>query len=456
MTEPLSAADRASLAAEQGNINMTIGGVLIFEKGAGLEHPAVLNRFEHALSVAPRLRQRLRSPAPGVANPVWVDDDHFDLGWHIRRASLPQPATERELGELVGHELARKLNRSRPLWELIVIDGLDNNRTAILAKLHHALVDGVAALLLAAAVLDVDQEKHFEGQPLSWQPQSYDRLRHLTQLAATPLTQARKLIQSGASRALLRTPLQTADDLKRASDLALQLAQARPSAPATPLNEPLGPNRRYCTVCSNFQVVRSFAKAHGATVNDVILLIVSKALGKYFATADIKLKQRLVALVPVSVRSNDNQENHGNRIATVFIDLPVEIEDATEQLRYISRLTSEMKQSAAIQAGSLIAGASGIAPPLIGGMIARALGGVRSFNLVVSNVPGPNQPLFLNGCQLLEAYPAVPLNPAQQRLSIGVLSYNNQLCFGLLADRDLTPSLAAMQAALTSELKIIR
>ena len=159
MAEPLSPADRSSLAAEQGPVTMAVGGVLVFEAGPGLEHARVLERLEQRLHLIPRYRQRLQSAAPGVTNPVWVDDDQFDLGWHVRRAALPAPGGPDELAELVGQELSRRLDRSRPLWELTVVEGLaGGERGALLAKMHHALVDGVAAVDIGTVLLDPTPE----------------------------------------------------------------------------------------------------------------------------------------------------------------------------------------------------------------------------------------------------------------------------------------------------------
>jgi diacylglycerol O-acyltransferase / wax synthase len=159
MAEPLSAADRSSLAAEHGPVTMGVGGLLVFEAGPGLEHARVRERVEQRLHLIPRYRQRLQSPAPAVTNPVWVDDDQFDLGWHVRRAALPAPGGPGELAELVGHELSRRLDRARPLWELTVIEAVaGGERCALLAKMHHALVDGVAAVDIGTVLLDPTEE----------------------------------------------------------------------------------------------------------------------------------------------------------------------------------------------------------------------------------------------------------------------------------------------------------
>jgi WS/DGAT/MGAT family acyltransferase len=219
----------------------------------------------------------------------------------------------------------------------------------------------------------------------------------------------------------------------------------------TPLNRPIGPNRRYATARAGLAELKVAAKAHGATVNDAILAIVAGALRRYLA--DDPPDVRPVALVPVSVRQPG--EEGGNRMSTVLVDLPTDEADPVARLTTINAAMRELKNSAAVRAGALILGATGWAPPLVSSTLARALSGMRAFNLVVSNIPGPQQPFWLNGQQLLETYPAVPLNPANQGLSVGVLSYDGGVHFGLLADRDLVPPLAAMHAALEEAIAVL-
>jgi diacylglycerol O-acyltransferase / wax synthase len=447
MAEPLSPADRSSLAAEQGPVTMGVGGALVFEAGPGLEHARVLERVEQRLHLIPRYRQRLQSAAPGVTNPVWIDDDQFDLGWHVRRAALPAPGGPDELAELVGQELSRRLDRSRPLWELTVVEGLAGaERGALLAKMHHALVDGVAAVDIGTVLLDLTPEPLDLPMPEGpWEARPYDRARDLARLSLEPFMRGQRLLAGGAQRALAATdPRRAAADLRRATDLVAELARTRPQAPMTPLNRSIGPNRRYATARVGLAELKAAAKAHGATVNDAILAVVAGALRRYLA-ADPPAG-RPVALVPVSVRQPG--EEGGNRISTVLVDLPTDEADPAARLAAVSDAMRALKGSAAVRAGALIVGASGWAPPLVSSTLARAMSGVRAFNLVVSNVPGPQQPFWLNGQRLLEAYPAVPLNPANQGLTIGVLSYDGGVHFGLLADRDLDPPLAAMHAAL--------
>jgi diacylglycerol O-acyltransferase / wax synthase len=448
MAEPLSAADRSSLAAEQGPVNMTVGGVLIFEDGPGLAHDAILERVGDRLHLIPRYRQKLAHIAPGVTNPVWVDDEGFDLEWHVRFARLSAPGGDEELGRLVGREMSRRLDRARPLWELLVVEGLEGRRTALLARMHHALVDGVAAVDIGTVLLDPTPEPlDLPAPDEPWSPRPYDRTKHLARLSLTPAVRAQKLLLDSAARALNpTTPRQAMTDVRKATDLLAELARTRPSAPMTSLNRPIGPNRRYALARVPLADVKATGRAHGATVNDVLVATVAGMLRRVLPPTD----RPPVALVPVSVRRPG--EEGGNRISTVLVDLPTAEPDLGGRIAAVSAAMRAIKDSAAVRAGALLVGASGWAPPLVSSTLARAMGGVRAFNLVVSNIPGPQQPFWLNGQRLLAAHPVVPLNPASQGLSVGILSYDGQVCFGLLADRDLEPPLAAVARGLEESL----
>jgi diacylglycerol O-acyltransferase len=438
MAEELSPADRSSLAAEQGPVNMAVGGVLIFEGGPGLTHDDVLRRIEERLHLLPRYRQRLQLLAPGVTNPVWVDDESFAVDWHLRHAALPDPGTPDQLAALVGREMSRRLDRSRPLWEMTFVEGLAGGRVALVPKMHHALVDGVAAVDIGTVLLDPTPEPLDLPPPdQPWEAQPYDRARHLARLGMTPFVRAQKLAWDSAQRALAPSPRRTATDLLRATELLTELARTRPSAPMTPLNKGIGPNRSYALQRVGLAGLKEVGKSSGATVNDVILAVVAGMLRRYLIAAGASVKSSPVALVPVSVRKEG--EEGGNRISTVLVDLPVGDPDPRSRLLTIHASMTRIKDSAAVRAGALLVGASGWAPPLVSSTLARAMSGVRAFNLVVSNLPGPQVPFYLNGHRLVQVYPAVPLNPSSQGLTVGVLSYAGGVHFGLLADRDLDP-----------------
>jgi WS/DGAT/MGAT family acyltransferase len=451
VAEELSPSDRASLAAERGPVNMAVAAALVFDGGPGLSHAAVVERLRSRLHLIPRYRQKLAEGLPGgLTQPVWVDDGDFDVEWHVRHATLPEPGGDEELAAYVGRELSRRLDRSRPLWELHVVDGLASGRVALVPKMHHALVDGVAAVDVGTVLLDPSAEPLEISAPDDWSPAPYDRRRHLARLAATPFVRAQRLTLDTARRALDTSPRRAAEDFRRATELAVELARTRPQAPMTPLNHPISPNRRFAFVRSSLAPLKSAGKAAGGTVNDALLAAVAGMLRRLFSEKPIEGEP--VALVPVSVRRSDEEGSLGNRISTVFVDLPIHDPDPVSRLRGLSAQMQAIKDSPAVAAGAMIVGATGWAPPAISAMMVRAMGGVRACNLVVSNVPGPQQPFYIAGSRLREVFPAVPLNPPNQGLSVGILSYDGGVFFGLLADRELDPPVERAAAALRESL----
>jgi diacylglycerol O-acyltransferase len=443
VSEPLSPSDRSSLQAERGPINMAVGGVLVFEAGQGTEYDAVAERLASRLHLVPRYRQRLEETPLGIANPVWVDDADFDLHWHLRRARVDG---REGLEGYVAREMSRRLDRSRPLWEVHVVEGLESDRRALWIKMHHALVDGLAAVGVGMLMLDPTPEPMDVPPPDGdWTPRAYERRDQIARLAKMPLARAQRLVFDTTMRALETTPRKAAEDLRKATELFAELARTRPQAPMTPLNESISPNRRYAMLSTELASLKAAGKAAGGTVNDAILAVVSGMLGHFLHEA-----HPLVALVPVSIRRDDESGELGNRISTVFVDLPVDIADPAERIKATNVQMNAIKQSAAVRAGALLVGATGQAPPLVSAALVRAMGNVRAFNLVVSNVPGPQQPFYMSGTRLLEAYPAVPLNPGNQGLSVGVLSYDGQVHFGLLADAKI--DVGAAREALAGEL----
>ena len=453
MAEELSAADRASLQSEVGPVNMAVGGVLVAERGPGTTADAIAERLAARLHLIPRYRQRLEELPLGLGGTAWADDPHFDLHWHVRGASLPAPAGMAQLEELVAREMSRRLDRSRPLWEIVVVEEVEGDRSAVLAKMHHALVDGIAAVGVALLLLDPQPE------PIEYPPPETEdapvsgrrgRLDLLQRLAAAPAERVHRLLLEATTRALEATPRRAAEDVKRATGLVGELARSRPQAPATPLNAPLSPNRRFATLSAPLDELKRAGKAAGGTVNDALLAAVAGMLRRYLGEA--AGGRSPVALVPVSVRPQEAEGKTGNHVSTVFVDLPAGEPDPTERIRLVGAEMRELRGSAAVQAGALVASAAGWVPPLLSSVLVRATGSVRAFNLVVSNVPGPQQPFYLNGSRVLEVYPVVPLNPANQRLTVGILSYDGVVHVGLLADAALDPGIEVARDALAAAL----
>ena len=406
---------------------MHVGGVLVFD--GEITREEIVRRLRERIHLIPRYAMRLDEAPLGIANPVWVEDEHFDPDRHVRRIALPRPGGREQLEELVGDLMSDRLDRSRPLWQIHVVEGLAGGRTGLIARMHHALVDGIAAVDVSTVVLDPTPE------PLEIEEPDADAARSsLARITAARLHVPRKLARDMASRALKLDPVGTARQVRSAAGVVGELARVRPQAPGTRLNAAIGPDRLFAMARGGLDDVKAVRQATGTTVNDVLLTTVALMLSEFLEDPP----QDVVALVPVSVRTENERGELGNRISTVFVDLPLHGEPA-ERLRQVSAEMDAVKRSAQVQAGALIVGATGLAPPLVSSLAVRAMSGPRLFNLVVSNVPGPQETFYLAGVPLREVYPAVPLNPRNQALTIGILSYDGGVHFGLLADRDSMP-----------------
>jgi diacylglycerol O-acyltransferase / wax synthase len=458
MADPLSAADRSSLVTERPPINMAIGGLTLVERGPGVTYDAICRRIAERIHLLPRYRQRLQEPALGslgLTSPVWVDDEHFDVEWHVRPAMLPTPGGETELAVYVGREFSRLMDRTRPLWELHLIEGLSDDRVGVLVKMHHALVDGMAAVGIAMILMDLGPEPTpIEPPDKEWQPQPYALSQRLTKLASSSISSAQRMLIEGTSRVLDMSARSAASDLRQASEVLLQLVQSRSAAPTLPFNGPISANRSYAFTSTPFAGIKAVSKVKGGTVNDVILAAVSGMLASYLRESGVapeRLKRDPVALVPVSVRREGDPEG-GNRVSVVFVDLPVAEPDPARRITLLSERMNRIKGSAQVAAGSFLVDVTGFAPPLLSSSLASLLPRIQgqgpACNLVVSNVPGPPIPLYLNGSRVLATYPVVPLNPADQGLNVGVLSYNGTFFFGISTDRALDPPAARVAAAL--------
>jgi len=453
VSEALSPADRSALAAEQGPVRMTVGAVLVFESGPGMRLEAVSERLAERVHLAPRLRQRLTALPGGLAAPGWSDDESFDLRNHVRSLTLAPPGDGAALARLAGVETSRPLDRSRPLWELLVVDGLAGERVALIARLHHALVDGMAAIALAAVLLDPTPDPAPVEPPADpWHPRPVELRSALARMVTAPVARGAELAGEVVERMLEADPRRAAEEAAGAVELVAELARARPQAPPLPLNERLSPSRAYAPATWSLRDAKRVAEAAGGKVNDVVLAAVTGMLERWLSLAGEALPpgREPVALVPVSVR--DPGEESGNRFSTVLLDLPLSEPDPLARVRVLRERMTDLRESAAVRAGALMLGAAGAGPPLVAGAVTRALGTVRAFNLVVSNVPGPQFPLWMNGSRLLALHPAVPLNPANQRLNVGVLSYDGRLGFGVLADGRLEPGASAAAKALDAAL----
>lgn len=439
MSEPLTPSDVSAIQAERGPVTMHVGGVLILD--GRISRETIVERLRQRLHLLPRYRMKLDEVRLGLANPSWAVDDAFDPDRHVRRVALPQPGGDAELCELVGDYLSEPLDRSRPLWHLLLVEGLARGRSALIAKMHHALVDGVGAVDVSTVILDPTPEGlELEPPPPEERP-ARRRARMLDQLsrvAAAQLAVPRKLASETVSRTLTLDPRSYARQMREAAGVFGELTKVRSPAPDTRLNQAITRERLFAIARGRLDEVKAVRRLTGTTVNDVLLCAVALMLSEYLGD---EAPDRAVALVPVSVRDESDKGELGNKISTVFVDLPL-VGEPLERLAAISAEMDEVKRSSAVQAGALIVGATGLAPPIVSSLAVRAMSGPRLFNLVVSNVPGPQQPFYLAGVRLRQVFPAAPLNPRNQALTIGVLSYDGGVYFGLLADRKALPDVA--------------
>jgi WS/DGAT/MGAT family acyltransferase len=443
----LSASDMSSLLAERGPIHVHVGGTVIV---AGRPPPfeRVLAHVDARLGLVPRFRQRVTKVPVGLANPVWSDDSRFDLSWHVRHTALPKPGTLTQLRDLVGRIMSEPLDFTRPLWQIYLIEGLEGKRHAYVSKTHHALVDGVSAVDVGTLLVDVAED----GTPMPvpdapWEPDAPSP-RMLVAGAASERLRAPLRAARTATRSALLTPRSTAQRVRRTAEGFATLAAGGPSAPQTFLNREIGRDRRVAFVSTELASLKAARGTGGATVNDVVLTIAAGGLRRFFERRGERIPNHIVALVPVSVRRADEDLELGNRLATILMKLPLGEADPRRRLELVSAEMTRLKASEQARAASLIIEATGFAPPTINRVLGGALSRPLTWNLVISNVPGPQMPLYMLGRRIKAIYPFVPLSPQGHALSIGLLSYDGAVNFGLVGDRDLLADLDAFASDL--------
>jgi diacylglycerol O-acyltransferase len=442
----LSALDSTFLHLEDDSTaHMHVASVMVFEGKA----PTPQELVEHILSrlhLVPRYRQRLAYVPLGQGRPVWTDDPHFNPRYHIRHTALPRPADDAALKQLAGRLFSQRLDRSKPLWEIWLVQRMAGERFALIAKTHHALVDGISGVDITTVLFDVSPEPTATGRPpVPWTARPLPGSAKLLGEALLERTTVPGEMTRGA-RALLRAPRRAAAQLKDglASIGATALAGINAPAPPSPFNVDIGPHRRYTFHDGDLAQFKAIKDALGGTLNDVVLASVSLALGRYLrAQGEDTEGLVLKAMVPVSVRADSQRGALGNQVAAMWAPLPVGVEDPAECLRQISVEMESLKESGQAVGAQALVNLAGFAPPTILSQAARLQARQRFFNLVVTNVPGPQFPLYLLGHRLQVLYPVVPL-ARRQALGIAVMSYDGHLGFGLLADYDALPGLEAI------------
>jgi WS/DGAT/MGAT family acyltransferase len=430
----ISALDASFLHLEKAGERLHVASVTIFE-GPAPTWDELREHVEARLHLVPRFRQRLAEVPLDQGRPVWVDDPHFNLRYHLRHAGLPAPGSEEQLKNLAGRLFAQPLDRTKPLWELSLVDGLWDGQFALITKSHHAFVDGESAVDITRVLFDTEPDAAPPpARGGTWVARPLPTAAQL--LSDALLERATHPNELGRSvRAALRGPRRlltgTRDRLQAAG--ALAFAGLEP-APPTPLNVKVGPHRRYTWVDAELGELRAIKDSLGGTVNDAVLAVVAGAVGRYLRHRGVDTRDLVLrALVPISVRSQDAKL--GNVVAPLAAPLPVGIEDPVEQYHAIRDATSVLEGTREAIDARTLTELAGFASPTIMSQAARLQHSQRFFNLVVTNVPGPQFPLYLLGRRLRALYPVVPIT-GHQALGIAVMSYDGRMGFGLLADYD--------------------
>jgi diacylglycerol O-acyltransferase / wax synthase len=431
----LSSVDFSFLTNESASSHMHVGGILIFE-GPPPSYDDLLDHVRGRLHLVPRFRQKLAHPPVQTGRPFWVDDPNFNLEYHVRHSALPAPGSEEQLRKMAARVFSQQLDRTKPLWELWLVQGLTRKRFALITKTHHALVDGVSGVDIATVLFDTKPVPEPAEPDHDWVP---DREPSSTTLAAkglegllaTPVRLARRL--EHAVQHPQATMRQVAEAVEGVGEIGWAFANP---APKVPLNADIGSHRRFTWVRSDLGQMKRIKNELGGTVNDVVLAVVAGAIRDWLHARGIRSEGlELRAQVPVSIRAEGEHGELGNRLAVMRAPLPVYIADPVRRLQAVTRAMQGLKQSNQALGAEVITRFNDFAPPTLLAQAARINFSTRLFNLVVTNVPGPQMPLYVLGRELEDIFP-VGFLPPHQALFVAIMSYNGGVNFGLLADYD--------------------
>jgi diacylglycerol O-acyltransferase len=453
----MSPQDASFLHIEDDVSHMHIASVAIFE---GPEPPFedVVAMVRSKMPLLRRYRQVVRFVPFNLGRPVWVDDPHFNLDYHVRHTALPAPGGESELRRLVGRVMSQQLDRAKPLWEMWVVQGLEDGQWAVLSKVHHCIVDGVSGTDLLAMLLDVTPEGT-PARPDDWCPTqapspSALAIQAVTDMVHSPYEQAR------AVRAATRAPRHAAAQLAGvAAGLRGMSGLVRPT-PLSTLNGPIGPHRRWGWASTSVDEIKRIRKASGATFNDVVLAAITRGFRDLLLGRDESVDRVVRTLVPVSVRPRDasgravGDGTFENRVSAMFAALPVGIDDPLERLRAISTQMAGLKESKQAVAGEALTALTGFAPPALLALGTRLAARYpqRAVNTVTTNVPGPQVPLYAAGRRMLKAYPYVPL-AGQLRVGVAIFSYDGHVNFGVTGDYDTAADIDVLCTGIEAGMK---
>jgi diacylglycerol O-acyltransferase len=436
----LTAIDASFLSNENENSHMHIGAALIFE-GPPPTYDDFVAHVESRLPYVPRYRQKLVYPPLEAGRPLWTDDIGFNLSFHMRHTALPSPGTESELIALANRIFSQSLDRSKPLWEMWLVQGLQDDRFAVLIKSHHAMIDGVAGVDIATVLFDVTKNPEPAAATEEWQPRSEPSSLSLLRrsagdLAGTPFRLTDRILNA------VRNPQSVVNSVGDQAEGVSEVARAfADPAPDVPLNTEIGPHRRIAWARADFSDFRRIKNAFDTTVNDVVLAVVAGSVRNWLIHRGVETEGlELRAMVPVSVRTEDEHGQAGNKLATMRAPLPVYEPDPVRRLEIVSAAMDGLKQSKQALGAETIARLNDFAPPTLLAQAARLTFSTRLFNLLVTNVPGPQIPLYLLGKKLQETFPIAFL-AKNHALAVGVMSYNGQVNFGLLGDFDAMPDI---------------
>ena len=454
MTERLRPRDLAFLAGESPSTPRHNATLEIFDASDGFEYDALVDLIADRIAFVPRYRQRLQFVPARLANPVWIDDVRFDLGFHVRRSGLPRPGTMDQLRELVGRIMSRPLDANRPLWEVYFIEGLADDKVAVLSKSHQLLVDGVETVDLGQVLLDTSKEPK-ELDRDDWMPK---RAPSPTGLAAGALLDSvlrpSTLVATGQSTA--EAAVRTARSARHRTTAVMNALTNRRPSPESPISAELSEQRRFLSVRTDLQDYRKVRKVHGGSVNDVILTTVTGGLRAWLmarGTPSVGMKQ-LRAMVPMSVIDDELEATSlGTQIAGHLVSLPIGESSPVVRLHQVSYAFKAHSETGRAVAANRLAGIAGFAPTTFHALGSRVAAQQyrKGFHLTVTNVPGPQFPLYAAGARMLETYPVQPLLPGQA-LAIGITSYDGGVYYGITADRDALPDVALLGQCLTDAL----
>ncbi len=447
MSERLRASDLALLADETPHTPMHNATLEIFDPGSsGFDYDALLAHIDDRIAFVPRYRQRVRRVPGHLANPIWVDDEDFDLAYHVRRSALPRPGSLDQLRELTARIMSRRLDPDRPLWEIYFVEGLEGGRVALLSKSHQILVDGISTVDLGQVLFDVDpgpRELVQEGWVAGAEPTPASLA--VSALLETVRDPTVALSTARSNVAALGRTLGAAAE--RVGSVAGALSNRRPT-PEGPFNIDPSGQRRVVLVRTSLKDYRKVRRMHGGTINDVILATLAGAVRAWLMTRaeSVGAGRRLRALVPMSVIDEDLEPTSlGSQVIGHLVDLPIGEGSPVVRLHQVSYALRAHSETGKAVAADRIAGVAGFAPTTFHALGSRVAvkEGRNNVNLVITNVPGPQFPMYLAGAEMVETYPVPPLHPGFS-LAVGVTSYDGAVYYGITADRDALPDIEVL------------